>query len=77
MQVWGWETGPRAGRKNRPAPPHCRLIAPYSPYYNQGGLVGSDETVALTAFVVIALHHGLSGLPRQDFRAVEEVVKQL
>ncbi|XP_054985074.1 complement C4-B isoform X2 [Sorex araneus] len=25
----------------------------------QGGLVGSDETVALTAFVVIALHHGL------------------
>uniref|UniRef100_G1P6M7 Anaphylatoxin-like domain-containing protein n=1 Tax=Myotis lucifugus TaxID=59463 RepID=G1P6M7_MYOLU len=26
----------------------------------QGGLVGSDETVALTAFVVIALHHGLA-----------------
>lgn len=26
----------------------------------QGGLVGKDETVALTAFVVIALHHGLS-----------------
>ncbi|XP_077017491.1 complement C4-B-like [Tamandua tetradactyla] len=25
----------------------------------QGGLVGNDETVALTAFVVIALHHGL------------------
>ncbi|XP_055983278.1 complement C4-B-like isoform X2 [Sorex fumeus] len=25
----------------------------------QGGLVGADETVALTAFVVIALHHGL------------------
>lgn len=26
----------------------------------QGGLVGADETVALTAFVVIALHHGLN-----------------
>uniref|UniRef100_A0AAQ4VMX2 Complement C4-A n=1 Tax=Mus musculus TaxID=10090 RepID=CO4A_MOUSE len=26
----------------------------------QGGLVGSNETVALTAFVVIALHHGLN-----------------
>lgn len=26
----------------------------------QGGLVGSDETVALTAFVVVALHHGLA-----------------
>ncbi|XP_014991512.3 complement C4-A isoform X6 [Macaca mulatta] len=26
----------------------------------QGGLVGSDETVALTAFVTIALHHGLA-----------------
>ncbi|XP_016070839.1 PREDICTED: complement C4-A-like isoform X2 [Miniopterus natalensis] len=26
----------------------------------QGGLVGNDETVALTAFVVIALHHGLA-----------------
>lgn len=26
----------------------------------QGGLVGADETVALTAFVVIALHHGLA-----------------
>ncbi|XP_028617729.1 complement C4-like, partial [Grammomys surdaster] len=26
----------------------------------QGGLVGTDETVALTAFVVIALHHGLA-----------------
>nr|XP_012292135.1 complement C4-A [Aotus nancymaae] len=26
----------------------------------QGGLVGNDETVALTAFVTIALHHGLA-----------------
>ncbi|XP_066117027.1 complement C4-A [Saccopteryx bilineata] len=29
----------------------------------QGGLVGNDETVALTAFVVIALHHGLDVFP--------------
>lgn len=28
--------------------------------FMQGGLVGNDETVALTAFVVIALHHGLA-----------------
>uniref|UniRef100_A0A8C5L554 Complement C4-A n=1 Tax=Jaculus jaculus TaxID=51337 RepID=A0A8C5L554_JACJA len=30
----------------------------------QGGLVGSDETEALTAFVVIALHHGLAVFQR-------------
>ncbi|XP_075835588.1 complement C4 isoform X1 [Microtus pennsylvanicus] len=29
----------------------------------QGGLVGHDENVALTAFVVIALHHGLDVFP--------------
>ncbi|KAK1327491.1 LOW QUALITY PROTEIN: hypothetical protein QTO34_012993 [Cnephaeus nilssonii] len=38
----------------------------------QGGLVGNDETVALTAFVVIALHHGLAVF--QDGRA--EQLKQ-
>nr|KAF6276539.1 hypothetical protein mMyoMyo1_001853 [Myotis myotis] len=38
----------------------------------QGGLVGNDETVALTAFVVIALHHGLAVF--QDRRA--EQLKQ-
>ncbi|XP_006896221.1 PREDICTED: complement C4-A isoform X1 [Elephantulus edwardii] len=35
----------------------------------QGGLVGDDETVALTAFVVIALHHGLDNF--QDNSAEE------
>ncbi|XP_040844315.1 complement C4-A-like isoform X1 [Ochotona curzoniae] len=37
----------------------------------QGGLVGNDETVALTAFVVIALHHGLA-----TFQNNEEELKQ-
>uniref|UniRef100_A0A8C3XB57 C4a anaphylatoxin n=1 Tax=Catagonus wagneri TaxID=51154 RepID=A0A8C3XB57_9CETA len=32
----------------------------------QGGLVGNDETVALTAFVVIALHHGLVAFQDRD-----------
>lgn len=42
------------------------LLAPplqadgFSACPDQGGLVGNDETVALTAFVVIALHHGLA-----------------
>ncbi|KAG8505792.1 Complement C4-A [Galemys pyrenaicus] len=32
----------------------------------QGGLVGSDETVALTAFVVVALQHGLAAFPSEE-----------
>lgn len=32
----------------------------------QGGLVGGDEAVALTAFVVIALHHGLAVFQDND-----------
>ena len=39
-------------------PHHSGLTPSFSPY--QGGLVGHDENVALTAFVVIALHHGLA-----------------
>ncbi|XP_058162498.1 complement C4-A [Dasypus novemcinctus] len=40
----------------------------------QGGLVGNDETVALTAFVVIALHHGLATL--QD-KGTEELKQRV
>uniref|UniRef100_A0A2K6G8G9 Uncharacterized protein n=1 Tax=Propithecus coquereli TaxID=379532 RepID=A0A2K6G8G9_PROCO len=39
----------------------------------QGGLVGNDETVALTAFVVIALHHGLAVF--QDARELRQKVE--
>uniref|UniRef100_A0A8B9YZ81 C4a anaphylatoxin n=1 Tax=Bos mutus grunniens TaxID=30521 RepID=A0A8B9YZ81_BOSMU len=39
----------------------------------QGGLVGSDETVALTAFVVIALHHGLAVLPDKNSEQLRRV----
>ncbi|KAM9738751.1 LOW QUALITY PROTEIN: complement C4-A-like [Dama dama] len=39
----------------------------------QGGLVGSDETVALTAFVVIALHHGLAVFPDKNSEQLRRV----
>ncbi|KAM9075756.1 complement C4-B [Megaptera novaeangliae] len=39
----------------------------------QGGLVGNDETVALTAFVVIALHHGLAVFPDKNSEQLEKV----
>ncbi|XP_058934146.1 complement C4-B-like [Kogia breviceps] len=39
----------------------------------QGGLVGNDETVALTAFVVIALHHGLAVFPDKNSEQLERV----
>ncbi|MXQ99245.1 hypothetical protein E5288_WYG005385 [Bos mutus] len=39
----------------------------------QGGLVGSDETVALTAFVVIALHHGLAVFPEKNSEQLRRV----
>uniref|UniRef100_A0A8C9EDI8 Complement C4-like n=1 Tax=Phocoena sinus TaxID=42100 RepID=A0A8C9EDI8_PHOSS len=39
----------------------------------QGGLVGSDETVALTAFVVIALHHGLAVFPDENSEQLKRV----
>ncbi|KAB0337163.1 hypothetical protein FD755_025719, partial [Muntiacus reevesi] len=38
-----------------------------------GGLVGSDETVALTAFVVIALHHGLAVFPDKNSEQLRRV----
>lgn len=59
MQVWGCEVGPRSIGGNSPCP-FSLLADIFSPSTNQGGLVGNDETVALTAFVVIALHHGLA-----------------
>ncbi|XP_026955097.1 complement C4-like isoform X4 [Sagmatias obliquidens] len=39
----------------------------------QGGLVGNDETVALTAFVVIALHHGLAVFPDKNSEQLKRV----
>ena len=39
--------------------------------------MGSDETVALTAFVVIALHHGLAVLPDKHSEHLRRVVRQL
>uniref|UniRef100_A0A8D0PYV0 C4a anaphylatoxin n=1 Tax=Sus scrofa TaxID=9823 RepID=A0A8D0PYV0_PIG len=43
----------------------------------QGGLVGNDEKVALTAFVVIALHHGLAVFQdrnAEQFKRVENAI---
>ncbi|XFG13084.1 hypothetical protein AB1E19_016708 [Capra hircus] len=40
---------------------------------DQGGLVGSDETVALTAFVVITLHHGLAVFPDKNSEQLRRV----
>ena len=39
--------------------------------------MGSDETVALTAFVVIALHHGLAVFPEKNSEQLRRVVRQL
>lgn len=41
----------------------------------QGGLVGSDETVALTAFVAIALHHGLAVFQDKDAEQLKQRVE--
>lgn len=41
---------------------------------SQGGLVGNDETVALTAFVVIALQHGLNAFQDQSAEALKQRV---
>ncbi|KAM6185427.1 complement C4-A-like isoform 2-T2 [Rhynchocyon petersi] len=41
----------------------------------QGGLVGDDETVALTAFVVIALHHGLDNFQDRTAEDLKQRVK--
>ena len=49
----------------------------FSAHFNQGGLVGSDETVALTAFVVIALHHGLAVFLDKNSEQLRRVVRQL
>uniref|UniRef100_A0AC11BFS5 Uncharacterized protein n=1 Tax=Ovis aries TaxID=9940 RepID=A0AC11BFS5_SHEEP len=38
-----------------------------------GGLVGSDETVALTAFMVITLHHGLAVFPDKNSEHLRRV----
>ncbi|KAM5262478.1 complement C4-A-like isoform 2-T2 [Ctenodactylus gundi] len=41
----------------------------------QGGLVGNDETVALTAFVVIALHHGLDAFQDQSAEQLRQAAE--
>ncbi|XP_004624338.1 complement C4-B [Octodon degus] len=41
----------------------------------QGGLVGTDETVALTAFVVIALQHGLAVFQDQSAEQLKQRVR--
>ncbi|XP_012890400.1 PREDICTED: complement C4-A [Dipodomys ordii] len=41
----------------------------------QGGLVGNDETVALTAFVVIALHHGLAVFQDENAKQLKQRVE--
>ncbi|XP_075411531.1 complement C4-A-like [Tenrec ecaudatus] len=41
----------------------------------QGGLVGNDETEALTAFVVIALHHGLVNLQDRTVKELKQKVE--
>ncbi|XP_048203992.1 complement C4-A [Perognathus longimembris pacificus] len=41
----------------------------------QGGLVGNDETTALTAFVVIALHHGLAVFQDEDAKQLKQSVE--
>uniref|UniRef100_A0A8D2CY15 C4a anaphylatoxin n=1 Tax=Sciurus vulgaris TaxID=55149 RepID=A0A8D2CY15_SCIVU len=41
----------------------------------QGGLVGNDETVALTAFVVIALQHGLAVFQDQSAQQLKQRVE--
>nr|XP_020024063.1 complement C4-A isoform X1 [Castor canadensis] len=41
----------------------------------QGGLVGNDETVALTAFVVIALHHGLAVFQDESTKQLKQRVE--
>lgn len=41
----------------------------------QGGLVGKDETVALTAFVVIALHHGLANFEDRSAESLKQKVE--
>ncbi|XP_004424383.1 PREDICTED: complement C4-A [Ceratotherium simum simum] len=41
----------------------------------QGGLVGNDETVALTAFVVIALHHGLAVFQDENAQQLKQRVE--
>lgn len=41
----------------------------------QGGLVGTDETVALTAFVVIALHHGLAIFQDENAQQLKDRVE--
>lgn len=46
----------------------------FSPRTEQGGLVGSDETVALTAFVAIALHHGLAVFQDKDSEQLKQRV---
>ncbi|KAM4834663.1 complement C4-A-like [Thomomys bottae] len=41
----------------------------------QGGLVGNDETTALTAFVVIALHHGLAVFQDENAEELKQRVE--
>lgn len=39
--------------------------------------MGGDETVALTAFMVITLHHGLAVFPDKNSEHLRRVVRQL
>lgn len=73
MQVWGQEAGPSAGGHSAGPFPFLADIV-LSPCTNQGGLVGNDETVALTAFVVIALHHGLAVFQDENTEQLRQAV---
>ena len=64
-------------RGESPCPSPLVVGASFSAHFNQGGLVGSDETVALTAFVVITLHHGLAVFPDKNSEQLRRVVRQL
>lgn len=65
--------GAQEGRRSLPLP--LLVDVSFSPRFNQGGLVGNDETVALTAFVVIALHHGLAVFPDKNSEQLKRVVR--
>uniref|UniRef100_A0A8C9EDE5 Complement C4-like n=1 Tax=Phocoena sinus TaxID=42100 RepID=A0A8C9EDE5_PHOSS len=71
--TWAGRLGRRAQEGRRSLPLPLLVDVSFSPRFNQGGLVGSDETVALTAFVVIALHHGLAVFPDENSEQLKRV----
>uniref|UniRef100_A0A8C0E2Y3 C4a anaphylatoxin n=1 Tax=Balaenoptera musculus TaxID=9771 RepID=A0A8C0E2Y3_BALMU len=71
--TWAGRLGHGAREGRRSLPPPLLVDVSFSPPSNQGGLVGNDETVALTAFVVIALHHGLAVFPDKNSEQLEKV----